>query len=130
MRTSARARLAKMPPVAIPLMTCCRKSCIDLITEVRTTNGLIALQFGARAPNRHAANLKYVRVARHLAREPRILLDQQNRDAVYLVDGADDLEDGPHDHRRKSERRLVEQHELGPHEQRTGHRQHLLLAAR
>jgi hypothetical protein len=99
-----------MPPLAIPLMTCCRKLC-------------------AAAFDCETSHLEHVGLSRHLERDSRVLLDEQDRDAIRLVNGADDLEDRAHDHRRKTERRFVEEHERRLHEQCASDREHLLLPA-
>ena len=57
----------------------------------------------------------------------RILLDDQNRDAL-LVDIADLGQDVAHHARRKAGRRLVEEQNLRIEHQRPGERKHLALA--
>src|SRR6266851_4855691 len=59
----------------------------------------------------------------------RVLLDQEHRDLLLLVDLADHFEDLLDDERREAERGLVEQQEARPTHQRAADRQHLLLAA-
>src|SRR6266702_5668196 len=129
MRTSASARLAKMAPLAMPLTASWRNSCMRLVAEVGTTHRLLALEVGAGAADNDATDLQHVRGAGNVKRNPRVLFDQQYSDAVRLIDGADNLEDGPHDNRGQAQRRFVQQHELWPHQQRAGDRQHLLLAS-
>src|SRR5713101_5099133 len=81
MRTSARARLAKMPPWGMPLTTCCRNSCIGgSIPQVGTTHRLVPLQFCAGAFNGDAADLQHVGVAGHFQCDIGVLLDQEHRD--------------------------------------------------
>ena len=60
---------------------------------------------------------------------PRILLDDEHRQPVPLVQLADDAEDLAHDQRREPERRLVEHEQPRPRHQRAREREHLLLAA-
>ena len=62
-------------------------------------------------------------------RHVRVLLDEQDRDAL-AVDLTDDLKDPAHDDRRKAERRFVHHDELRLGHQRPADGQHLLLAAR
>src|SRR6266852_2083875 len=130
MRTSARARLAKMPPLALPLTTCWTNSCTCLITQIGTADGLVASELRARAVDRDSADLEHVRLGRDLEREAGVLLDEQDCDLVGLVDGANDLEDGAHHNRGEAKRRFIEQHQARLHEQRAADCKHLLLAAR
>ena len=62
--------------------------------------------------------------------EIRVLLDEEHADFLLTVDRAHDAENLLDHERRQSERRLVEQKQLGPHHQGAADRQHLLLAAR
>src|ERR1700694_1333540 len=107
-----------------------KSSCIALVTEVRTAHGLVALQLGALAFDRDTADLENIGVGGQLERNPRILLDQQDRDLVLAIDRPDDLEDRANDDRRQAEGRFVEEHQARLHEQRAGEREHLLLTAR
>src|SRR5229473_7243030 len=129
MRTSARARLAKMPPLAMPLTTCWTNSCTCLITQIGTADGLVASELRAGAMHRDSADLEHVRLGRDLEREAGVLLDEQDSDVVGLVDGANDLEDGAHYNRREAKRRFIEQHQARLHQQRPADRKHLLLSA-
>src|SRR5580693_7616075 len=98
-----------MPPLAMPLTTCCTNSCIcGLVAQIRTTDRFLALQVRALPAHRNASDLEHVCLGRHLQREPRVLLDQQDGYVIGLVDGADDLEDRSHDQGRQSERGFVE----------------------
>src|SRR5881409_3285575 len=128
MRTSARARLAKIAPVAMPLTTSWRNSCICLVPQVRAAHRLVALQLGAGAVDGDAPHLEDVSRGRQVERDARVLLHEQDGDLARLVDAANDLEDRAHYYRREPERRLVEQHQARPHEQRTREGEHLLLA--
>ena len=58
----------------------------------------------------------------------RALLDQQHRDAA-LADLRERREDDVDDLRREAERRLVEQQDIGPGDERARDRELLLLAA-
>src|ERR1700736_6249143 len=60
----------------------------------------------------------------------RVLLDQEHRYLLLLVDLADHLEDLLDDERRQPQRGLVEQQQARPAHQRAADRQHLLLAPR
>src|SRR5260370_13767189 len=129
MRTSARARLAKMPPLAMPLTTCWTNSCTCVITQIGTADGLGASELRAGAMHRDSADLEHVRLGRDLEREAGVLLDEQHSNVVGLVDGANDLEEGAHHNRREAKRRFIEQHQARLHQQRPADRKHLLLSA-
>src|SRR6202165_2234431 len=116
----AKGGLASPPPVASPLTMSWKSSCIALVTEVRTAHGLVALQLGALAFDRDTADLENIGVGGQLERNPRILLDQQDRDLVLAIDRPDDLEDRANDDRRQAEGRFVEEHQARLHEQRAG----------
>src|SRR3546814_11129039 len=64
-----------------------------------------------------------------LKREVSVLLDNQNRHAVLVVERLEYLEDLPSDRRRQTEGRFVAHQELRPRHQRPGKCQHLLFAA-
>src|SRR6266566_1238587 len=102
MRTSASARLAKMPPLAMPLTTSCSNCCMSsspLVPEVGPAHRLLPLQLCAQARDRDPANLEHVRVCGQLERKAGVLFHQQDANVVDFVDVADDLEDRPHDQR-------------------------------
>src|ERR1700760_2822031 len=55
-----------------------------------------------------AADFQHIAVMRRLQRHLGVLLDQQDRHALLLVDAADDGENLPHQDRRQAERRLIQ----------------------
>src|ERR1700733_4546366 len=55
-----------------------------------------------------AADLQHIAVMRRFQRHLGVLLDQQDRHALLLVDAPDDGEDLPYQDRRQAERRLVQ----------------------
>src|ERR1700730_8530854 len=57
----------------------------------------------------HPADLKHVTVMRGLQRNLGVLLDQQDRHALLLVNALDDGENLFHQDRRQAERRLIQQ---------------------
>src|SRR5262245_62241458 len=59
-----------------------------------------------------------------------VLLDEEDGNALLLVEIANDREDLLDDEGRETERRLVEEQEARAAHQRAGDGQHLLLAAR
>src|SRR5215210_2295947 len=108
MRTRASARLEKIAPCASPLTTCCRKSAIASIPEVRAADALVALELVGRPCNRHPSYLEHVGARGDAERDRRVLLDNQHRQPLLFVQLLDDREELPDDRRRKAERRLVE----------------------
>src|SRR5688572_13662660 len=80
------------------------------------------------ARERHLALLHQVKMLGDLQRHVRVLLHQENADAV-AVQLDDDAEDLFHHQRREAERGLVHEQQLRPAHQRARHRQHLLLTA-
>src|SRR4051794_12322933 len=65
-----------------------------------------------------ASDFQHIAVMGRLQRHPCVLLDQQDRHALLLVDTADDRENLLHQDRRQPERRLVEQQQRRPVHQR------------
>ena len=96
--------------------------------EVRPAHLVALLQLTGGGVQGDTPDLKHVAVMRGLQRHVRVLLDEQDRRAGR-VDLADDLEDRLHDLRRQAQRRLVQQQQPRPGQQRPRNRQHLLLAA-
>src|SRR4029453_7230407 len=117
-----------MEPEARPATTCCR-NWVNSISEVGVADGLVLGQLGARPLERHVPPLKHVRPARGAPRELRVLLDDEDGEALLLVQVAEDAEDLSYDDRREPERRLVEEQETRPRHERAGDREHLLLSA-
>ena len=77
---------------------------------------------------RDLAALEHVRLLRHLERHARVLLDEQDGRSLP-VDVADDVEDLPHQQRRKPHRWLVEEEDPRPCQNTAGYGKHLLLAS-
>src|SRR4051812_16791230 len=96
--------------------------------EVDVPDARVGREVGGRAFDRNLSPLHDDRAVGGLQRKPRVLLDEDDRRAL-LSNLRDGVEDGAHDERRKPERGLVEQQHLRPAHQRTGEREHLLLAA-
>src|SRR6185437_178304 len=86
-------------------------------------------ELAARPGQDDAAGLHDIGTVRQAQRVMRVLLDEEHRDVLLLVDLADHFEDLLDDQRRQAERGLVEQEKPRPAHQGTGDRQHLLLAA-
>ena len=76
------------------------------------------------------ADLEHVGAGGGRERRACVLLDDQDRGPLALVQLADDPEDLGDDERRETERRLVEEQEPRPLHHRAREREHLLLAAR
>src|SRR5689334_4350178 len=77
-----------------------------------------------------AANLQDVAVVSDLERHFCILLDQQDRYALSLVDAPDNGKDFLYQQRRQPERGLIQQQQPRPIHQRPRDGEHLLLASR
>ena len=97
--------------------------------EVGRLHARVAGQRRRRAAERDLAGLEHVAVVRAFERGARVLLDQQDRDAV-VAQAAHDREDLLHDQRRQAEARLVEHQQARRRHQRAAQREHLALAAR
>src|SRR5438105_2642158 len=69
---------------------------VSSIAEVAPPYGLVSLQVGARAGERDAADLEHVRIRGELQRDVRVLLDDEHRHALALVQLLDDPEDLGH----------------------------------
>src|SRR6476620_6813378 len=117
-----------MEPEASPATTCC-KNWVNSVSEVGVADGLVVGQLGARPLERHVPHLEHVCTARRAERELRVLLHDENGEALFLVQVAEDAEALPHDDRREAERRLVEEQKPRPRHERAGDREHLLLSA-
>src|SRR2546423_201146 len=102
---------------------------VSSIAEVAPPYRLVSLQVGARAGERDAADLEHVRIRGELQRDVRVLLDDEHRHALALVQLLDDPEDLGHEQWREAERGLVEQQKPRPLHERASEREHLLLAA-
>src|SRR4029450_8249938 len=116
-----------MEPEARPATTCCR-NWVNSISEVGVADGLVLGQLGARPLERHVPHLEHVRTARGAQRELRVLLDDEDGEALLLVQVAEDAEDLSYDDRREPERRLVEAQETRPRHRGAGDRGHPLLS--
>src|SRR5882757_1181124 len=93
--------------------------------EIGRAHLRIAQQLGAGPGQRDLAVDHDVAAMGELERVVGVLLDQEYRDLLLLVDVADDLEDLLDDERRQPERRLVEQQQPWPAHQRPRDREHL-----
>src|SRR5262245_41696157 len=102
-----------MEPEASPATTCWKNSAIS-VAEVGLADGFVLDELGARALERDASDLQHIRAARRAQRELRVLLDDEHREALLLVQLGDDLEQLTDDQRREAERRLVEQEQARP----------------
>src|SRR5438309_1137987 len=100
-----------------------------LPAEVSLLDLGISPEGGTGAAEEDAACLDDVGAVRDLERAQRVLLDQQNRDAI-VVDLLDDVEHGVHHLRRQAQRGFVEQKELRLRQQAAGDGEDLLLATR
>src|SRR5438270_1245701 len=100
-----------------------------LPAEVSLLDLGISPKRGARSAEQDAAGFDDVGAVRDLERAQRVLLDQQNRDAI-VMDLLDDVEDGVHHLRRQAQRWLIEEQELRLTQQAAGDGEDLLLATR
>src|SRR5436190_6832734 len=100
-----------------------------LIAEVAPADRLVLAQLLARPGQRDAADLEHVRGRRRLQCDVGVLLDDQHRRSLLLVQLADDAKDLRDDERRETEGRLVEEQQPRTLHQCPRHREHLLLAA-
>src|SRR3982074_2700640 len=97
--------------------------------KVRLLYFRISAKRRAGAAGQDAAGLDDVGSIRDLERAQRVLLGQQDRDAI-LVDPLDDVEDGVHHLRGQAQRWFVQEQELGLGQQSSRNREDLLLASR
>src|SRR5437870_2958274 len=86
-------------------------------------------RIAALSPRVSAALIQHVAKMRRLKRDVCILLDQQDRHALLLVDAADDGENLLHQDRRQAKRGIVKQRQRWPVQQRAPDPEHLLLNA-
>src|SRR5258708_4641619 len=100
----------------------------SLDAEVRALDVGRAEQLLAGAGLHDRPGLEHIAAVGDLERLRRVLLDQEDGDALR-VDLAHDLEDRLDEDRREAERRLVEHQELRLRHERAADREHLLLAA-
>src|SRR5882672_10458595 len=98
--------------------------------EIKLLNVLGMYQPLAAVVHDDPADFQNVTIMRRFQRHLGVLLDQQDRHALFLVDAPDDGEDLPHQDRRQAKRRLIEQQQRRAVHQRAPDREHLLLAAR
>src|SRR5579871_6103355 len=83
----------------------------------------------ASVVHHNAADLEHIAVMRSFQRDLGILLDQQDRHPLLVIDASNDLEDFLDQERRQAERRLIQKEERRPVHQRAADRKHLLFAA-
>src|SRR5829696_4090480 len=119
-----------MAPSPSPATTCWMNCVIALVPQVRLPDALVLAQLRARAVEGDATDLDQVRAVRNVERDVRVLLDDEHRQALLLVEAPDEAEELAHDERRQAERRLVEEEQSRPPHERALERQHLLLAPR
>ena len=80
------------------------------VAQVAPADGLVLLAARSLGPARAtAADLEHKRVLRQLQRDVRVLLDDEDGQALVLVQLPDDPEDLGDEERREAQRRLVEQ---------------------
>src|SRR3954454_11970923 len=101
-----------------------------LCAQIEFLNVLRVHQPLAGIVHHHAADFQHIAVMRGLQRYLGVLLDQQDRHALLLVDAADDVENLPDQDGRQAERRLIEQEQRRPVHQRAADCEHLLLTTR
>src|ERR1035437_5842945 len=98
--------------------------------EVELPDVRVLSQLLAWTVQDHLAHLHDVAERRDLERQGGVLLHEENRGLLLLVDLLDDSEDLLHEHRSEAEARFVEEEQLRPRHQRPTDGEHLLLAAR
>src|SRR5678816_4164861 len=98
-----------MPPVARPAKTCARKVSMGSVAQVGTANRLVGAHRRRLAVDHDATGLEEVSALGELERKRRVLLDEQDRDLLVAIDGAQDLENVGDDERRQAEGRLIEE---------------------
>src|SRR5216684_8690149 len=120
------------PPLApaVVLDVAERAAAFAADAEIEFLDVLVFAQRRGVAVEHHAAVLQDVAVMGVAQRHVGVLLGQQDRDLLALVEVLDDLEDLLDELRRQAHRRLVEQDGGGPAHQGAADRRHLLLAAR
>src|SRR5262249_40715267 len=96
--------------------------------ETGLAHAIIVAQRRTRAAGDDRSRLQHVAAARSLERIARVLLDEKNTRAG-AIDRLDRAENVLDDHRRESERRLVETNEVRFGHDRAPEREHLLLTA-
>src|SRR5271166_331467 len=98
--------------------------------EIELAYVLVHAQGIGRAVEHDAPSLQDIAETRNFKRDIGVLLGEQERDALLLVEAADDLENLLDHLGGEPHRRLIEQDELGARHHRPPERAHLLLAAR
>src|ERR1035437_2415225 len=98
--------------------------------EVELPDVRVLSQLLAWTVQDHLAHLHDVAERRDLERQGGVLLHEENRGLLLLVDLLDDPEDLLHEHRSEAEARLVEEEQIRSRHQRPTDGEHLLLAAR
>src|SRR4029078_3757529 len=102
---------------------------ISLVPQVAAAGRSVAAELVARSGEYDAAGLEHVPGVGRLQREVRVLLDDEDGEALVLAQLAHDPEQLRHEHGCEPERRLVEEQKPGPVHEGSRERQHLLLAA-
>src|SRR5436305_1565211 len=101
---------------------------LDVSSKIRRLQPRVLRKLRRRTVQCDLAALEHVRLLRHLERHARVLLDEQDGRSLP-VDVADDVEDLPHQQRRKPHRWLVEEEDPRPCQNTAGYGKHLLLAS-
>ena len=101
----------------------------ELAAEIGGADFGIFGQVRGSAVQADFAVLKHVAILACRKRDARILLDQQDRNAL-AIDARQDREHLLDQHRREAEARLIHQQEFRPRHERAPDHQHLLFAAR
>src|SRR4051794_40543485 len=109
MRQPTRRKIA-LPASARGTMYLCSFS--TSIPEVAGADGVVGLDLGARSREDDLPGLEDVCGLRRLQGEVRVLLDEEDAEALLLVELAHDAKDLRDEQGREAERRLVEEQEL------------------
>src|SRR5439155_5892343 len=105
------------------------RAAMGLGAEERRLDLVVGEQVCARPRQRDLTRLQHVPTRRDAQRLVHVLLDQQHGGALR-IDLRDGVENRPHQERRETQRRLVEQQQARLRHQAAGDGEHLLLAAR
>ena len=101
-----------------------------LCAEISVADTFVLSQFGRCAPQGDRPCLHDVAIIGRIEDEVDVLLDQQNRHLLALLNGFHYRENRLHDHGRQTERRLVKHEKPRLGDERARDRKHLLLASR
>src|ERR1700760_127398 len=96
-------------------MTWCRRASIDVapsIPEVSAANRLVAPELLGRPRHHDPSGLHQANPVRQIEGDARVLLDEQNADALLFLDLPNHVVELLYDPGCETERRLVEEHQL------------------